>query len=336
MNFKEDPVVVFLEVTRACLLACRHCRANANPKRNPLELSIKEFKEIGEKMGKFNNRPLIIITGGDPLMREDIFEIIDIFKEMDFSIAISFSGTALATEERLNEISKNVKTVAISLDGSNENVHDGFRNVKGTFETSMKIIKYLKGKVNVQINTTLSKYNYNDFRNILNIIKNESIKSWDIFYIVPTGRANEDLLLDKYDVYQSLEFLYSTQINEKIRIKTTEAPFYNRFKMERNQHVVVDENGYGVTDGRGTLFISHIGEIYPTGFIPIVAGNVRKDDLVNIYRKSKIFNELREPGLLKGKCSKCMFKNVCGGSRSRAYAHTGDYLQEDPLCPFEV
>ncbi len=336
MNFMEDPVIAFLEVTRACLLACRHCRASATKNRNPLELSLDEFRKLADEMLKFKSKPMIIITGGDPLMREDIFDIIDIFRERDFHVAISFSGTALATEEKMNEISHSVKNVAISLDGSNEKVHDGFRNINGTFEISMKIIKYLKDKVNLQVNTTLSKYNYYDFKNILKLLKDNSIKSWDVFFIVPTGRAKDELSLGKNEVLEALEFLYKIQVNEKMRVKTTEAPFYNVIKEKRNLPFTKDLNGLGVTDGRGTIFISHIGEIFPTGFLPLITGNVRKESPVKVYRDSRVFNELRNPALLKGKCSRCPYKTICGGSRSRAYAYTGDYLEGDPACPFEV
>lgn len=338
MNFMEDPVVIFIEVTRACLLACRHCRANAMPWRNAMELRVDEIESITDEILRFNTKPLVIITGGDPLMREDLVEILDIFSERDIKLAISFSGTSLAKEEIMGEISKRVESVAISLDGSNSEIHDGFRNVTGTFEKSIKIIEYLKGKTRVQINTTVGKHNLADLENIHSLLKKLEIKAWDLFFLVPTGRATDSLSLNKNEVIYVLDFLYRIHSTGDMWIKTTEAPFYNRRKVEGEKKLPVtrDGNGLGVTDGRGTLFISHTGEIYPSGFLPISAGNVRKNNVVDIYRKSEIFSRIKNPEFLKGKCGKCPYKYICGGSRSRAYAIKGDYMEEDPACPYEV
>ncbi|MGC8859926.1 MAG: radical SAM protein [Thermoplasmata archaeon] len=338
MDFIRNPVVVFIEVTRACLLSCRHCRANAIPRRDPRELKLNEMESLADDLLGFDTKPLIIITGGDPLMRNDILDIIDIFKDRDLRLAISFSGTALATEERILEISKSVDSIAISIDGSNSEIHDNFRNVNGTFDTSMKIINYVKNKTNLQINTTLSKHNINDLENMYYLLKENGIRSWDIFFLVPTGRATDALSLDKDEIIYALNFIYDVHSRGDIRIKTTEAPFYNRKKLEGEKKLPVtrDSNGLGVTDGRGTLFISHIGDIYPTGFLPLKGGNVRDANVIDVYRNSEIFRKLKDPSLLKGKCGRCPYKSICGGSRSRAYALSGDYLDEDPACPYEV
>jgi len=338
MNFLEDPVIVFYEVTRACLLSCKHCRANAIPRRNPMELNLKEISSLADQLLEFNVKPLVVITGGDPLMRDDIIEILDIFKDRGFNLAISFSGTALATEEKMDDIAMRVKNIAMSLDGSNKAIHDGFRNVEGTFEKSLEIINYVKGKTSLQINSTIGKHNIKDIENIYALLKKMEIRSWDLFFLVPTGRATDILSLEKNEVLYALNFLYQIHSSGGMRIKTTEAPFYNRKKVEGEKKLPVtrDSNGLGVTDGRGTIFISHIGEIYPTGFLPLNTGNVRKDKIVNVYRNSDIFIKLKNPEFLKGKCGKCPYKEICGGSRARAYATTGDYLEEDPACPYKV
>ncbi|MDP8011559.1 MAG: TIGR04053 family radical SAM/SPASM domain-containing protein [Thermoplasmata archaeon] len=357
MNFSENPIIVFYEVTRACLLTCKHCRASAQKKRNPLELNLDEIEKLAKDLSKFNNpKPMVIITGGDPLMREDIFQILDIFNKENFSLSISFSGTKLATPEKLDLISKKVKNVAISIDGSNEKIHDNFRNVNGTFKTSIEILNYLQGKVNLQVNTTVGKHNLMDLPNILRLVQSFNIKTWDLFFIVPTGRATSELSLNSDEIIQVMSWLYYVQSSMDFRIKVTEAPFYNRVKMEgpkdngeifnylmKNSDIKMikkmlpvtkDSKNLGVTDGRGTIFISHIGEIQPTGFLPIIAGNVRKDNIVDVYIKSPVFRDLKDPYLLKGKCGKCNFREICGGSRARAFAIYSDYLQEDPACPF--
>jgi len=358
MNFLKSPIIIFYEATRACLLSCKHCRANAQKNRNPLELNLSEIEKLVKDISKFGNpKPMIIITGGDPLMRSDIFDILDIFNRENFNVSISFSGTNLATEEKLDLISKKVKNVAISLDGSNVEIHDGFRNVPGTFITSMKILNYLENRVNLQINTTVGKHNLKDLPNIFKLVKSLNIKTWDLFFIVPTGRATSELSLDPNEIMDVMSWLYFIQTTSEFRIKVTEAPFYNRMKIEgptdnnnelflyllRNSGidtvkktlpVTRDSNNLGVTDGRGTMFISHIGEIQPTGFLPLTGGNIRKDDIVDVYLHSKIFMDLKDPERLKGKCSTCKFKDICGGSRARAFAVYGDYLQEDPACPY--
>ncbi len=357
MNFSENPIIVFYEVTRACMLSCKHCRANAQKKRHPLELNLEEIEKLAMDLSEFNNpKPMLIITGGDPLMREDIFDILDIFNKYKFNISISFSGTLLATNEKLDRISEKVKNVAISIDGSNAEIHDTFRNVKGTFKKSVEILEYLDGKVNLQVNTTVGKHNIYDLPEIFKLVKNLNVKTWDLFFIVPTGRATSELTLNSDEIMQVMSWLYYVQTSMDFRIKVTEAPFYNRIKIsgpldkgklfefliehsgidmiKKPLPITKDNNNMGVTDGRGTIFISHVGEIQPTGFLPIIAGNVRKDNIKNVYKNSKIFNDLKNPNMLKGKCGRCEFKNICGGSRARAYAVYGDYLQEDPACPF--
>ncbi|MGC8685929.1 MAG: TIGR04053 family radical SAM/SPASM domain-containing protein [Thermoplasmata archaeon] len=358
MNFSDNPLIIFYEVTRACMLSCRHCRANAQKARNPLELNINEIEKLAKNLSKFDKpKPMIIITGGDPLMREDIFQILEIFNRENFNVSISFSGTKLATDEKLEIISKMVRNVAISIDGSNENIHDNFRNVKGTFKTSIDILYKLQGKTSLQVNTTVGKHNIMDLSNILKLVQSFNIKSWDLFFIVPTGRATSDLSLNPNEILQVMSWLYYVQTSMDLRIKVTEAPFYNRVKIEgppeekgdvfnylmkestvkmvkKPLPVTKDTSNMGVTDGRGTIFISHIGEIQPTGFLPVIAGNVRKDNIVDVYLNSKIFRDIKNPSLLKGKCKDCNFKEICGGSRARAYAIYGDYMQEDPACPF--
>ncbi|MGC8992815.1 MAG: radical SAM protein, partial [Thermoplasmata archaeon] len=203
MNFAENPIIVFYEVTRACMLSCRHCRANAQKKRNPLELNLDEIEKLAMDLNEFNNpKPMLIITGGDPLMREDIFDILDIFNKYKFNISISFSGTVLATKEKLDRISEKVKNVAISIDGSNAEIHDTFRNVDGTFKKSMEILEYLDGKVNLQVNTTVGKHNIYDLPEIFKLVKNLNVKSWDLFFIVPTGRATSELTLNSDEIMQ--------------------------------------------------------------------------------------------------------------------------------------
>jgi len=357
MDFNESPIIMFIEVTKACLLSCKHCRANAIHKRDPRELTLEDFEKLAKDVSEFNPKPMIIITGGDPLMRHDLFDIIDLFNEHNLNVSISFSGTKLATKDALEQMMGKVKNVAISIDGSNARIHDDFRKVQGTFDTSMGILEYLSGKVSLQINTTVGRHNIQDFPNILDLVKEYKIRTWDLFFIVPTGRATSELSLTKEEVMDTMKFLYYVQTSSDFRIKVTEAPFYNRMKLEgpdnintplfnnlvnnskinfekKKLPVTRDKNNLGVTDGRGTVFVSHIGDIQPTGFLPLTTGNVKTDSIVEVYRESKLFRDLKDPSKLLGYCGNCAYKEVCGGSRARAYAVYGNYMAEDPACPY--
>ena len=384
-DITKKPFIIFWELTRACMLACKHCRAKAQRKRHPDELTTDEVFSTLNQLAEFGQPyPLIVFTGGDPLMRDDIFEIVEHATEMGFRTAIAFSGTKLATKSRLEKLKEaGIARIAISLDGSNPEIHDYFRGVTGTFETSLEILKTARElEISTQINTTVSTYNLLDLPNIMRIGLEHGVVLWDVFFIVPTGRAKTEYMPSAQEFEDVLCWLYDVAKETPLNVKSSAATHLRRVEYMKDNGIYELETGelyqtlkgkleeikedvkeyvnlrdfsgseakvvagahgrsmardgirrmMGITDGRGMFFISHIGEVYPSGFLPLVAGNVRESTLKEIYTTSKIFVELKDPENLKGKCGKCEFRYLCGGSRARAYAMTGDYLAAEPRC----
>ncbi len=370
-DITKKPFIVFWELTRACMLACKHCRAKAQKKRHPDELTTEEAYKVVDQLREFGEPyPLLVITGGDPLMRDDVFDIIEYASKSGIRTAIAFSGTKLATKQRLEKLKEaGVARIAISLDGSTSEIHDYFRGVTGTFETSLEILEMAKEiGISRQINTTVTTFNMLDLPNIMKIGIDYEIALWDVFFIVPTGRAKVEYMPSSQEFEDVLNFLYDVSKLTPLNVKSSAATHLRRVEQMRDKGIYDLPRGelyyklrskldgfeakpkeivsgaygrsladgirrmMGITDGRGMFFISHIGEVYPSGFLPIQAGNVREKSLKEIYMNSKIFVELKNPDMLKGKCGICEYRRICGGSRARAYAMTGDYLAEEPRC----
>jgi radical SAM protein len=380
-DLQEKPFIIFWELTRACMLACKHCRARAQRKRNPNELNTNEVFEVIDQITDFGKPyPLVVFTGGDPLMREDVFEIVEYATSKGIRAAMAFSGTKLATKEKLEHLKDaGIARIAISLDGSNPEIHDYFRGVTGTFETSIEILEDAKELgISRQINTTVTTFNLHDLPEIMKIGIENEVVLWDVFFVVPTGRAKAEFMPTSQDFEDVLNWLYDVGNETPLNVKSSAATHLRRIEYMRDagysnklgklyhelkanlericremsikserKAVVAGAHGrslvaadgikrrMGITDGRGMFFISHIGEVYPSGFLPITAGNVRQSDLKEIYMKSKIFQDLKDANRLKGKCGKCEFRFMCGGSRARAYAVSGDYLAAEPRCIYK-
>jgi radical SAM protein len=368
LDLSKRPFIIFWELTRACKLACKHCRAKAQRARHPDELDLEEVKGVIRQIKTFGKPyPLVVITGGDPLLRDDVFEIVSYGVKSGLRMAIAFSGTDLATAEVLDALKEaGTSRIAISIDGSGEEIHDRFRGVRGSFGDSMKILRNArKVGIPVQINTTVTKFNLHDLANISKLAIRARVALWDVFFVVPTGRARAEYMPDSQEFEDVLNWLYDVSKKTGLNVKSSAATHMRRIELQRDAgaqpnvsefyfelieqidldsksgEIVAGGRGRslvdgirritGITDGRGMLFISHVGEVYPSGFLPVVAGNVRKESLKEIY-SSKIFQDLKDPNRLKGKCGKCEYRRICGGSRARAYAMTGDYLQEEPRC----
>lgn len=354
IDFNQSPFIVIWEVTQACDLACLHCRASAQPHRNPLELNTHDGFKLIDQICEFGS-PLLVLTGGDPIKRPDIYDIITYASNKGLRVAMTPSGTPLMTPDVVKKLKDaGLSRLAISLDGSHAALHDKFRQVLGSYQWTMNAIQAAHDvDLPVQINTTMTRYNFDDFPELVQKMMDLKIALWSVFFLVPTGRGQEkdELGADEYEWL--LNRLYDMSRQVDFDIKTTAAPHYRRVTLQRAKaegvlneikrggtigfHVGQDAIGRaakGVNDGNGFVFISHFGQIFPSGFLPISAGNVRKDRLVNVYRHSELFTKLRDTNKLKGKCGLCEFKNVCGGSRARAYATTGDYLEADSYCAY--
>ncbi|MFQ6090485.1 MAG: TIGR04053 family radical SAM/SPASM domain-containing protein [Candidatus Bipolaricaulia bacterium] len=346
--FDRAPFIIFWESTRACDLACRHCRAEAIRRRDPDELTTAEVKRLFEQIKGFGDpRPLLIITGGDPLKREDIFELIEYGKQIGLKMAITPSGTKDITREAVRRFHKGgLRGMALSLDGSSPGRHDHFRNVPGAFDWTMRAAHFaLEEGLPLQINTTVTAETADDLPQIYELIKPLGINRWSLFFLVPTGRGRILEQVSPKRAEEILNWLYEVGEEAPFQVKTTEAHHFRRVMLQRmvaggaspeelfgGQQV--RGRMFGINDGNGAIFVSRVGEVYPSGFLPLPAGNVRRGDIVEIYRNAPLFKTLRDKGRLTGTCGKCEFKGICGGSRARAYAMTGDYLQNDPLCPY--
>jgi radical SAM protein len=341
MNFDLSPLLVIWEVTQACDLACVHCRACAMPGRHPQELTTEEGFALLEEIKSFGN-PLMVFTGGDPMKRPDIYALIERSVALGLRTNVTPSATPLLTTAVIDEFQRlGVSRLALSVDGPDAESHDAFRGVPGTFEAFMRAALHAKKiGLDTQIQTTVTRRNMHRLQEMADLVAQIGGRMWSLFFLTVIGRAAEsdDLSADEYE--QVFEFLYQTSKTAPFEVKTTEAMHYRRFLAQRQREEHVDREGAlrtafrtaGVSDGRGFVFVSHKGDICPSGFLPLPAGNVRHDSLVDVYRNSKLFRELRDPDLREGKCGLCEYVKICGGSRSRAYSLTGDYLAEDPRC----
>lgn len=342
MRFDEAPLLVIWETTQACDLSCAHCRASARPESDAEELTTEEGFRLLEAVRAFGN-PLMVFTGGDPLKRPDLFSLIRRSVALGLRTNVSPSATPLLTREVIREFQKcGVARMAISVDGHDSRSHDSFRGVPGTFECAAEALAEAREiGLETQVQTTVTRRNMHRLPDIAALVENWKARMWSVFFLVVTGRAlaADDLTAEEYE--QVFEMLYLISKGASFDVKTTEAMHYRRFLARRvkQEPVAADPKRTvwrtaGVSDARGFVFISHTGEIFPSGFLPVSAGNVRRDSLMHVYRDSPLFRVLRDPDLRRGKCGWCEYRKLCGGSRARAFAVTGDFLAEDPRCAY--
>ena len=346
MNFDQAPMLVIWEVTQACDLACVHCRASAQSERNPAELTTEQGYRLLDEIRSFGE-PLMVFTGGDPLKRPDLFDLIRHSVKIGLRTNVTPSATPLLTPEAIDQFkAAGVSRMAISVDGHDAASHDDFRGVPGTFDRAMLALRHARDiGLDTQFQTTVTRRNTARLPEIAGIVKDMRSKMWSLFFLIVTGRAleNDDLRAEEYEGV--FNFMYELSKTAPFGIKTTEAMHYRRYVAQRikaEHGVTENENAKGVawrtagvSDGKGFVFVSHQGEIFPSGFLPVTGGNVLRDSLTDVYRNSDLFKTLRDTTLREGKCGICEYQKICGGSRSRAYALTGDFLAEDPRCVYQ-
>ncbi|HVS85603.1 MAG TPA: radical SAM protein [Gaiellaceae bacterium] len=333
--FASAPFIVIWEVTRACALACVHCRAEAIPRRDPRELTTAEGVRLIDRVAAFGLRkPLFVLTGGDPMRRRDIAELVRHGVDRGLTVGLTPSGTAAVTHTRLEEVrAAGLARLAVSLDGSDAETHDAFRRVRGSYRYTMRIIEDARALgLPLQINTTVCRQTVADLPAIAEAVEQTGAVLWALFFLIPVGRATAEQGLSADEIEGVLRWAARLQAGAPFGIKTTEAPHYHRVLDDRRAGA--GARGRAVTDGNGFLFVDHLGAICPSGFLPLTAGNVRSDDIVRVYREHPLFVSLRDTARLGGRCGVCEFRARCGGSRARAYAATGDVLAEDPGCAY--
>ena len=349
-DFHRAPFLVIWEVTRACALACVHCRADSIPRRDPRELTTEEGFRLIDQVCAFGHvPPLFVLTGGDPMRRPDLTELVRYAAGKKMIVALTPSGTAAATRDRLLQLKDaGLSRIAVSLDGPDPATHDAFRGVRGSYDWTMKIIQAAMDlELPLQINTTMSRLTRPFVESMASRIREFPIALWAVFFLVRTGRGASLDQVTPEQCEDVLIYLYHLSLTAPFGIKTTEAPHFQRVIWQRERdlanHDLRPSKSRGarlrsprsVNDGNGFLFIDHLGEVCPSGFLPLSRGNVRTDDLVAIYRNDEIFQRLRDSNALMGKCGRCEFREICGGSRGRAYAATGSLVASDPLCVYE-
>lgn len=339
-GLSQAPSVVIWEVTRACDLACLHCRASAQPGRNPLELTTVEGKKLIDDIAQLNP-PAFIFTGGDPLKRSDFYELVEYAASKYLQPAMALSGTPLLNGESLMHLKRaGLKRLALSLDGPTPELHDSFRGVPGSFNRTLDAMHCANAiGLPVQINTTVSRRNINELETILSVFRNFRIVMWNLFFMVPTGPAEAADLPSPAEFESAFARIYELAQAVPFKIKTSEAPHYRRYLLQHQlqsepEETIANAGILPTNEGKGFAFISHTGQVQPGGFLPVSAGNVREDSLGDIYRNSELFLQLRDSRNLHGKCGDCEFREICGGSRARAYALSGDIFAEDPSCAY--
>mgnify|MGYP001065047507 FL=1 len=354
LDFDERPFIVIWETTQACDLACVHCRACAQPVRSALELSTVEAKRLIDEVAELA-APVFVLTGGDPLKRPDIFELVQYASDHSVRISLTPSATPLLTREAIIRLKESgLARLAISLDGPTAEIHDKFRRVAGSYDWTLNAVRWAREiGLPVQINTTITRHNLQYLDSMIALLETLDIVLWSVFFLVPTGRGSSIDLISAEEFEQVFERLYQTSLRVGFDIKSTEAQHYRRFLLQRrteekrkgNRNLPpmlgtstpdgIGRAPRGINDGKGFVFVSHLGEVFPSGFLPVSAGNVRNQSLTEIYRHSPLFVGLRDTANLNGKCGVCEFREVCGGSRARSYALTGDMFAEEPCCVWQ-
>lgn len=350
-DFSRSPFIVIWEATRACALSCVHCRADAIPRRDPQELTTEEgFRLVDQVRALSQPPPLFVLTGGDPMRRADLAALIRYAADAGLIVALTPSGTAAVTRARLAELKDaGLSRVAVSLDGPDPKTHDAFRRVRGSYDWTMKIIdSALDLDLSLQINTTISRLTLRHLDLMAARVAEFPLSMWAVFFLVQTGRAAALDQVTAEECEGVLNYLYDLSCTAPFAVKTAEAPHFHRviWQRERDQSLTAIPTASAtkhpgqraprsVTDGNGFLFIDHVGNVCPSGFLPLTCGNTRTDNLASIYRNSEIFLRLRRTDALGGKCGRCEFRDVCGGSRARAFTSTGAMMAADPLCAYE-
>ncbi len=349
-DFDRNPLMFYYEVTQACDLVCEHCRASAQENADPHELGHEQSLALIDQVATFPRPPTLVLTGGDPLKRKDIFDLIRHAVSRGLQLALTPSATPLATREAFQSAyDAGVRRLGISLDGADAEAHDAFRGWSGSFERTLGMLDNARELgLAVQVNTSITSHNFSQIDAIAELLSARGIAMWSVFFLIPVGRGLRQQRIRPEQYEEAFARLWHHARNQPYGVKTTEAPHYRRFVMQQHGDPLAGPGGradsgkhrghrapLGVWDGRGVMFCSHIGEIYPAGFLPIVCGKFPDVSVVQAYQEHPTFVALRNADGFKGKCGICDYRHICGGSRSRAFAVTGDPLESEPDCVYE-
>jgi radical SAM protein len=342
-----SPAIVFYETTQACDLVCLHCRASAQCQPHPQELSPRDALRLVDQLLDFPQPPLLVLTGGDPFKRPDLFDVVEHAARSGIEVSLTPSATPLVTPAAIRRLARaGVSRIAVSVDGADAATHDRHRGVPGAFQRALEILSEARSAgISTQVNTTLMPTNFGQIEAMADRWAALDITLWSVFFLVPVGRAAVGPRLTAEQYEQAFARLSQEATRRRFLIKTTEALHYRRYLLQHRPQSVArsaDPEGLparyppmGLNDGKGVMFVSHTGLIHPSGFLPIVCGVFPLISLRDVYQKSPIFCGLRDADRLEGKCGRCEFRRICGGSRARAYALTGNPYAEEPDCVYQ-
>jgi radical SAM protein len=359
VDYGERPMLVFWETTRACAVACRHCRASALTQPLPGQLSPTEGRALVDQVAGFGRPyPILVLTGGDCLLREDLFELVEYATSLGVPTALSPSVTPVLTPAMVQRTATSgVKAVSISLDGASPATHEGVRAIEHHFEDTVAAIRALvDAGLTVQVNTTVMRENLHELADVAALVQDTGAHVWEVFFLVHVGRGVASGAITAEEHEDVCHFLYDASQYGFI-VRTVEAPFFRRVVTERRaggqspasavyaglaQRLTSllgpaqrrpSAHTAATRDGKGILFVAHDGEVYPAGFLPLGLGNLRERPLREIYRDDPLLRRIRAAEF-SGRCGSCPYADLCGGSRARAFAASGDPLGEDPACSF--
>lgn len=341
------PRLVFWELTTACNLKCVHCRACPVDQRSPEDLTTGQGKALLDDIADYA-KPAVVLSGGEPLVRPDVFELAQHGTRRGLRMLLATNGTLVSPNVARRIAQVGIQRVSVSIDGATAASHDSFRRIDGAFEQAWRGIENLKAVgMPFQINTTVSKHNITEIPDILDLAVKGGAVALHIFLLVPTGCGKEiadEEMIDPEEYERVLNWFYDRSKDVTINLKATCAPHYYRIMRQRAKldgtKPVVTAHGHdavtkGCLAGSAVCFVSHKGEVYPCGYLPVSAGNVKDTSFKTIWEEAEVFRILRDEDNLEGKCGCCEYRRVCMGCRARAYAYTGSYLAPEPYCVYE-
>ncbi len=349
-DFATSPLMFYYEVTQSCDLVCKHCRASAQACSHPEELNTEQALALLDQIASFPRKPNLVLTGGDPLKRADIFELIRYAVASGLQVALTPSATPLATKDALRSAQEaGVRRLGISLDGVDAQTHDAFRGWEGSFDRTIQMMLDARELgLSVQVNTTITRRNLKQIDDLATLLSTLGIAMWSVFFLIPVGRGIDEERISPEQYEEVFERLWLQAGRQPYGVKTTEAPHYRRFVLQRKGDPLAAPSvgqqparsrthraPLGVRDGNGIMFVGHTGEIFPAGFLPLECGRFPQNSVVEAYQTHPTFLALRDANQFSGDCGVCEYRFICGGSRSRAFAVSGDPLAAEPDCTYQ-
>jgi heme b synthase len=341
------PRLVAWEITRACNLACVHCRAAAQYDPDPAELTTTEGLSLIEQIAALNPSTILILTGGEPLMRPDVFDLAAEGTKRGLRVVMAPNGTLITPDTASRMLDSGIQRISVSVDGPTAADHDRFRGVDGAFDRLMEGLEHARRVgLEFQVNTTVTRRNLKQIQQIQDMVVELGAMAHHIFLLVPTGRGRElaEEAISAQEYEDVLSWFYTRQVALDLQLKATCAPHYHRILRQKAKAdgLKVDTDTFGLDavskgclGGQGFVFVSHTGQVQPCGYLDLDCGQVREKTFADIYRNSPVFTALRDKSQYTGKCGRCEYWNVCGGCRARAYAAEGDHLGQEPLCLYQ-